>query len=82
MYYLTIYMPFLLIMKTTSHVPKNDSNVVIYGGHADVADYAPPRRSLATPAPKPAVTERAPQTTVHFLQDLEDYGDKVFHILK
>lgn len=78
-------MPFFLITKTISHVPKNDSNVVIYGGHADVADYIAPRRALTTAAPKPIVTQRVlPSTTqvVHRVQRAEDYDDRVCCILK
>lgn len=78
MYHLIIYMPFFLIMKTTSHVPKNDSNVVIYGGHADAADYAAPRRAMATTATvKPVVTQRVLQPTTHIVRHVEDFNDKV-----
>lgn len=68
-------MPFFLITKTISHVPKNDSNVVIYGGHADVADYVAPRRAMTTVAPK------STQPTTHVMQRVqeraENFDDKV-----
>lgn len=80
MYQLIIYLPVFLIIKTTCHVAKNDTNVVIYGGHADVADYVAPRRTPSTSAPK-LVTQRVVQYTTsvvqHVQQRAEEYDDKV-----